>query len=59
LDLINDIREFIKKVVNKEISFYKIEEEVGNANIAAVIRRKALEEILGISLPARGNTIYL
>lgn len=57
MDLINDIREFIKKVVNKEISFYKIEEEVGNANIAAVIRRKALEEILGTSLPAIGSTI--
>ncbi len=57
MDLINNIREFIKRVVNKQISFHKIEEEVGNANIAAVVRRKALEEILGITLPAIGSTI--
>ena len=53
----SDIRELVRKVVNGEIPFHKIEEVAGNANIAAVVRRKALEEILGVNLPAIGSTI--
>ncbi len=52
-----DIRELVRKVVNGEIPFHKIEEISGNANIAVVVRRKALEEILNINLPAIGSTI--
>lgn len=53
----NDIRDLVRKVINKQIPFHKIEEEVGNANIATIVRRKALEEMLGINLPAIGSTI--
>lgn len=52
-----DIDKLVEKVVAGEIPLHKIEEIVGNANIAVVVRRKALEKILGKVFPAIGSTI--
>ncbi len=51
------IREWVRRVVSGEIPLHRIEEFVGNENVAVVVRRKAIEEITGVHLPAIGSSI--
>ncbi len=52
-----DIEFFVKKVLSGEIPLHRIEEYVGNKNIAVVVRRKAIERMTGVDLPAIASTI--
>ncbi len=51
------IEEYIAKVLSGEIPLHKIEEAVGNANVAVIVRRKVIEKLTGTVLPAIGTTI--
>ncbi len=53
----SDIRRIVKEVIEKKIPLHKLDEFLGNSNIAAVVRRKVLEEKLGVNLPAIASTI--
>ncbi|WFO76185.1 hydroxymethylglutaryl-CoA reductase (NADPH) [Desulfurococcaceae archaeon MEX13E-LK6-19] len=51
------IEEYVAKVLSGEIPLHKIEEAVGNANVAVIVRRKVIEKLTGTVLPAIGTTI--
>ena len=53
----NDIEKYVEKVVKGEIPFHELEKFMGNANVATLVRRKALEKMLNVSLPSIGSTI--
>ncbi len=51
-----NIREFLKKILNSKKPLQEID-SIENPNLAALLRRKYLEEKLGISLSATGSSI--
>ena len=46
----NKLREIVEKVVKGEIKFHELDNILGNSNEATLVRRLALEKILGTSL---------
>ncbi len=51
-----NIKEFLKKILNSKKPLQEID-RIENPNLAALLRRKYLEEKLGISLSATGSSI--
>ncbi len=52
-----ELDELIEKVLRGELELHELEEISGNANVAALVRRKFLEKKLGVELPAIASTI--
>ncbi len=52
-----DIEKLIEEIEKRNLSFNTLTKFFGNANLAALIRRKILERRLGISLSSIGSTI--
>jgi len=50
MKLENKLKEIVEKVVRGEIKFHELDTILGNSNEATLVRRLALEKILGISL---------
>ncbi len=53
----SDVEEIIRRIENKKLSFSKLEVELGNSNLATLIRRIYLEKKLGINLSSIASTI--
>lgn len=51
------VEDAVEALRRGELSFSRLEEQLGNANLAALVRRKFLERELGVSLSAIGSTI--
>jgi len=51
------VEELVEKIERGEVSLSKLEEVLGNANLAVLVRRRFLERKLGISLPGIASTI--
>ncbi len=51
------IEEILEKLERGEISLSRLERELGNANLAALVRRRYLERRLGVSLSSIASTI--
>lgn len=56
-DKLPNLDEVVKRLEKGELSFSKLEKELGNANLAALARRLFLEKKLGISLSSIASTI--
>ncbi len=52
-----NIDEVVERIEKGELSFSKLEKELGNANLAALARRLFLEKKLGVSLSSIASTI--
>ncbi|MEM1939381.1 MAG: hydroxymethylglutaryl-CoA reductase (NADPH) [Acidilobaceae archaeon] len=52
-----NIEEIISKIDKGEVSLSKLEEYLGNANLAALARRVYLEKKTGVSMPSIASTI--
>ncbi len=52
-----DLRELVEKVVRGDVKLHELDRVLGNSNLAALVRRLALEKITGASLSAIGSTI--
>ena len=50
MKLENKLKEIVEKVVKGEIKFHELDSILGNSNEATLVRRLALEKILGVSL---------
>lgn len=51
------VDEIIERIERGELSLSKLEESLGNANLAVLVRRRYLEKKLNINLPAIASTI--
>ncbi len=51
------LEELVEKVVRGEVKLHELDRILGNANLAALVRRLALEKMTGTSLTAIGSTI--
>ncbi len=56
-NLSKKLEETVKRVVRGEIKLHQLDKILGNANLAALARRLALEKITGTSLVSISNTI--
>ncbi|AEM39438.1 3-hydroxy-3-methylglutaryl Coenzyme A reductase [Pyrolobus fumarii 1A] len=52
-----DLREIVERVVKGEVKLHELDKLLGNSNLAALVRRLALEKITGVSLSSIGSTI--
>ncbi len=52
-----NLRELVEKVVKGDVKLHELDRMLGNSNLAALVRRLALEKITGASLSAIGSTI--
>ncbi len=52
-----DIEKLVEEVISGKISLHKVSKIVDSKNVAVLVRRKALERMLGVSLSAIGSTI--
>ena len=51
------LEELVERVVRGEVKLHELDRILGNANLAALVRRLALEKMLGVSLSSIGSTI--
>ncbi len=56
-DKLPNLDEVVRRIEKGELSFSKLEKELGNANLAALARRLFLERKLGVSLSSIASTI--
>ncbi len=53
----NELRDIVERVVKGEVKLHELDRILGNSNLAALVRRLALEKIVGASLSSIGSTI--
>lgn len=49
--------EYVERVIKGELNLHELDKHLGNSNLAALVRRLAIERITGVSLPAIASTI--
>ena len=49
--------EYVERVIKGELNLRELDKHLGNSNLAALVRRLAIERITGVSLPAIASTI--